>query len=902
MTLCAKPLDSAPADPQLLDLQVRESLAAAVASFDSLCKSDESGLAVAPARQRVRTGYERGSNVVVTSRYRLQITRYRDVPRRYREVVDRYSKKRVEVPVYENVYGDAIARTAAGESVDRKEALQRRKRVTGTKQVSVKMVETEVSDPNGAIRRTRLVPDDAGPIVQGTTRVLDEKGPIAYTNQVPDPAGNIVVVYTNQLPGKPIYSGEHEVWSDGLLGQNALVLYALLECGVSSDSEVMRRLASQLTSRCETYGMPDTTWDLAWLTAALSNYAAKQVDPGIGKRAEALAGKLMNGQITDGPARGLWGPVSINTRLLKGMIEYELKLTDKINGRQGKPVAGRAAVDPKRHSIGDKPSRPAQQKKEEPDLLHSFQANYQFVTTQGREFERIQAPFRIDPPMGQPDVTLPGLPVDIYTWAMADLESTALAMFALAEAFEHGFLPAKTPRPTLKGTTGSLVLPAESSDAVIARAVNAVCSLRNEAGKWSDGRSKRKIDHFKGVFESITRDQASHALNTSFTSLSAVQANALLCCAARIVGRKALQSKHSEPMAAAKVDSESALRLFLENNSRESASYCVYPYDMFLAWTSCLEVSDVRIENDRDLWLRAASALVSLRQLAGNWGEGTSVVSSSSLREIGSALPTMNAQLVATAYSMIFLADRLRPPVAGYWSSAGTEPPPKTLSNAVKALTGKLTVPLTITRLGPKGAPSRPDLLPVVVVDGLQPTSPWQGEGRHLLASYLRAGGTVVVQAAATPEGIAFLAESKKQLCELVASSPGKLARNDALLQGIPGAESAIDVVGMTNGLPRAILLQVATEIKGGAGAVSQSSCNMVLTRLLTKKVDPDILRKDYASVASFSRGGAVPGSGETSVRNPSAPAFSPAAVLDPDGLPLPPVATESPAAADEQL
>lgn len=82
--------------------------------------------------------------------------------------------------------------------------------------------------------------------------------------------------------------------------------------------------------------MPDTTWDLAWLTAAFATMPTNR----FGTATEMLASKLMDGQILDGTARGLWGPTCINTPLLADMATKLQRLAAAIPEARKRAASG----------------------------------------------------------------------------------------------------------------------------------------------------------------------------------------------------------------------------------------------------------------------------------------------------------------------------------------------------------------------------------------------------------------------------------------------------------------------------------------------------------------------------------------------------------------------------------
>ena len=68
--------------------------------------------------------------------------------------------------------------------------------------------------------------------------------------------------------------------------------------------------AQRLADYLDAYGLPDRTWDLAWLTVAFANLPQTvELNKTLTER---MVRKLLLGQVTEGPGAGLWGPVAIN--------------------------------------------------------------------------------------------------------------------------------------------------------------------------------------------------------------------------------------------------------------------------------------------------------------------------------------------------------------------------------------------------------------------------------------------------------------------------------------------------------------------------------------------------------------------------------------------------------------
>ncbi|MFP6893498.1 MAG: hypothetical protein VCA18_07095, partial [Opitutales bacterium] len=105
-------------------------------------------------------------------------------------------------------------------------------------------------------------------------------------------------------------------WKSGQLGQNALVIYALIKSGVDPFDELISRPLESFSYLYNTFGLPDSTWDLAWSICAFASSGQEEHR----KLASQMAAKLAGAQVKSGQAAGLWGPVGLDTELLGAIL------------------------------------------------------------------------------------------------------------------------------------------------------------------------------------------------------------------------------------------------------------------------------------------------------------------------------------------------------------------------------------------------------------------------------------------------------------------------------------------------------------------------------------------------------------------------------------------------------
>ncbi|MDB6004813.1 MAG: hypothetical protein JWR15_1800, partial [Prosthecobacter sp.] len=143
-----------------------------------------------------------------------------------------------------------------------------------------------------------------------------------------DPDGPLERIYK-----QPIWEHVGDTsWSYSLIGDSAMALTSLRAAGVPENDPVVYHMVENLLLYLDTYGAPDQTWNLAWLAVAMA-----QTDDSIAADwTEKLASRLLDGQITDGAARGLWGPMSIHPRLISVLISDYLASDAEVNRMKAK--------------------------------------------------------------------------------------------------------------------------------------------------------------------------------------------------------------------------------------------------------------------------------------------------------------------------------------------------------------------------------------------------------------------------------------------------------------------------------------------------------------------------------------------------------------------------------------
>ena len=293
---------------------------------------------------------------------------------------------------------------------------------------------------------------------------------------VADPAGDVMVTKRS-----PIYGpGGPDVYPHGMLGCNGMALYVFARAGLG-DHPAVRDLAQAMIDKMMAYGIPDYTFDVAWMSAGFS---ALGRDSSYRLWSDKLISRLIDGQIRDkGDAAGLWGPVCIHYTYIAKFFDIELLLRDELKKLEdvlsGADAATLKSMQPRRADLAN--------------ALTEVVTALRDATSQGKRLMDITNPWK-----PAEDTIFPGLPVYIYNRILADVDSTANAAFAIAEAERVGILPKETRRVNPRGKK---LLAPESTDLSIKSAIERLA----------------KVEQTDGAFTATTLQQVNTAFDTSRT-------------------------------------------------------------------------------------------------------------------------------------------------------------------------------------------------------------------------------------------------------------------------------------------------------------------------------------------------------------------------------------------------
>lgn len=691
---------------------------------------------------------------------------------------------------------------------------------------------------------------------QRIKRVIDlEGGPVQL---VLDPKGPIQKRVTRSVFGP----GGYDYWRFGQLGQNALALYALRVAGVAADDAVVQGTAEKLRTFVQSYGMPDATYELAWFAAGFARMPGKDAE----ELTQQLASKLLDGQITDGAARGLWGPVCINIPLLASLCLRE-------------PALGQSLQKAREAEKGL-----PQQKKPGPRVakieaeLDALQADISRVSMLASQYDRIDKE-AILLGKNEAQICVWGVPDYIFNQTSADIESTALVLFALREVARAGRMPSQNRNP--KAARG--VVRPESAEPVMVRAANAIAQLQKPDGNWTESNMHQPVKAFDGLGRQVAgvpvKAGSFKPLPSAQTSFSSLCGYSALADIADIVGYAKLQALFQPNFAAGAVQAGASARTIPDCRPEAKIGGFTPPFDAyFFAGSALVDPGTSRLASSNAV-LRMVADVVSRLGKDGAWwavdgAERSSLIFASTrarmatldvmdrkkgeivmdrsvahIRANWGSAPhrTVQSDVLATSYALAFLANHARPPLTVCRVGEGALPA-STLEPALRALEKQVGVPWLYRELNWPPSPSDLDITPLLFLSGTSTISV-DDSTRSALAGFFKRGGFAILQAPATAEGEAFLQSAGSVLATCgEGGAPADLSSNARVLGDIAGKLGCpLRGARRPDGSPVTVLIPVAGAGAASTGAFSPAGAARLTQVLIERHVDPAMLAPDYA-------------------------------------------------------
>ncbi len=357
-------------------------------------------------------------------------------------------------------------------------------------------------------------------------------------------------------------------WKSGQLGQNALVVYALIKSGVDPFDELITRPLESLSYLCNSFGFPDSTWDLAWSICALAS--SKQEEHR--KLASRLAAKLAGAQVKSGKAAGLWGPVGLDTELLGAILSANADTGAEYLRFKEKFDENKKEYDEKKMAEALELIRRTNYLKKRYTMMAKDSSVYFRVAlkdegsseTAGQVFNFIAFPFYL------------------YNQTTVDLETTAVVLHALSVASKQGVLPEETTTLRPEGSRQTLGK-ARTLPQVLASAASAIAKGQLKDGSFHQLNFHQPVDDFdkRLLIRGVPANPSTFPkLESPTTVVCSAQGVATFNAIASIAGEQAT-SRYTQNLqaATARVEEDLPSALFVDLEQTVSSS-TFGPYDL----------------------------------------------------------------------------------------------------------------------------------------------------------------------------------------------------------------------------------------------------------------------------------------------------------------------------------
>lgn len=273
----------------------------------------------------------------------------------------------------------------------------------------------------------------------------------------PDKDGSETMKVAKYGPGGPA------AWAANLPGLNGMALYVLVKAGLGKHPATVKHAAALAEHATEYMGLPDSTFDVAWMAAGFAALGPDSPHVNVARR---LLGKLVDGQIREkGDIDGLWGPVCVNY----GYYGKLFTLGQTVRQELDVSIAKKLET-----ATGPEQARLVAMGKEMQAVSTAYAKTHRDVFRAGTRMLGIQSAYAFEE-----EAVLPGLPYNAYQWVVSDVESTEAATFALAVANQAGLLPKETERLAIRSKK---IHPPTKTDAVVKAAAKRMAAAIDADG------------------------------------------------------------------------------------------------------------------------------------------------------------------------------------------------------------------------------------------------------------------------------------------------------------------------------------------------------------------------------------------------------------------------------------
>ena len=357
-------------------------------------------------------------------------------------------------------------------------------------------------------------------------------------------------------------------WKSGQLGQNALVIYALIKSGVDPFDELISRPLETFSYLYNTFGLPDSTWDLAWSICAFANSGLEEHR----ELASQMAAKLAGAQMKSGQAAGLWGPVGLDTELLGAILSANADTSAEY-------LRFKEKFDKKKKEYDEN------KMKEALELIrrtNNLKGRYTMMAKESSVYFRVILKDKGFSETAGQVFNLIAFPLYLYNQTTVDLETTALVLHALSVASTKDVLPKETTTLRPKGSRQTLGK-SRTLPQVLASAANAIAKGQFKDGSFHQLNFHQPVNDFDKslLIRGVPADPATFPkLESPTTIASAAQGFATLNAFAAIAGEQAASRYARNFQAAtARVVADLPSALFVDHKQTVSSS-TFGPYDL----------------------------------------------------------------------------------------------------------------------------------------------------------------------------------------------------------------------------------------------------------------------------------------------------------------------------------
>jgi len=357
-------------------------------------------------------------------------------------------------------------------------------------------------------------------------------------------------------------------WKSGQLGQNALVIYALIKSGVDPFDELISRPLETFSYLYNTFGLPDSTWDLAWSICAFANSGLEEHR----ELASQMAAKLAGAQMKSGQAAGLWGPVGLDTELLGAILSANADTSAEY-------LRFKEKFDKKKKEYDEN------KMKEALELIrrtNNLKGRYTMMAKESSVYFRVILKDKGFSETAGQVFNLIAFPLYLYNQTTVDLETTALVLHALSVASTKDVLPKETTTLRPKGSRQTLGK-SRTLPQVLASAANAIAKGQFKDGSFHQLNFHQPVNDFDKslLIRGVPADPATFPkLESPTTIASAAQGFATLNAFAAIAGEQAASRYARNFQAAtARVVADLPSALFVDLKQTVSSS-TFGPYDL----------------------------------------------------------------------------------------------------------------------------------------------------------------------------------------------------------------------------------------------------------------------------------------------------------------------------------